>query len=127
MTTREITLENLNEAITTNDVVLLDFWASWCGPCRAFAPVYEHAAETHPDVVFGMVDTEEQQQLASAFHVKSIPTLIVFREGVLVFGQPGPFTDAQLTSLIEGVHGLDMEKVRARLASEQSETVKAAR
>ena len=89
MATREITIEGFAEVVEQNDIVFLDFWAAWCGPCRMFAPVFEKASEQHADIVFGKIDTENQRELAAAFHISSIPTLMVFREGVLVFSQSG--------------------------------------
>ncbi len=115
MSTREITRENVTETISDNDIVLLDFWAAWCGPCRMFAPVFEKAAESHPDVVFGKVDTEAERELASGFRITSIPTLMAFREGILVFSQPGALQESQLEQVIHAVAGLDMESVRAEI------------
>ena len=119
MPAREITLENLPAVVAENDVVLLDFWAAWCGPCRMFAPVFERASEANPDVVFGKVDTEAQQQLAGIFGITSIPTLVAFRSGVVVFAQPGALPASALDELIGAVRALDMDEVRAQLAAER--------
>jgi thioredoxin 1 len=118
MATREITLDNLTETLDGNEIVLLDFWAAWCGPCRMFGPIFEDAAQRHSGVVFGKVDTEAQQDLAAAFRITSIPTLMAFRERVLVFAQPGMLSANQLDKLIEAIKDLDMDEVRAQIERE---------
>lgn len=120
MSTVEITLENLEPTVTDNSIVLLDFWAGWCGPCRSFAPVFEQAAQNHTDIVFGKIDTEAEQQLAAGFGISSIPTLMAFRDGIIVFAQPGALNAAQLAQVIEGVKALDMDDVRAQVAAAQA-------
>lgn len=120
MPTREITIDTLEPTIADHGIVLLDFWAAWCGPCRMFAPTFERAAEQHPDIAFGKVDTEDQQQLAADFRITSIPTLMAFRDGIRVFSQPGALPPEQLEQLIAGVRGLDMDDVRRQLAAPEA-------
>lgn len=108
-----LTADNFERTIAENAVVLVDFWASWCGPCRQFAPVYEAASEQHPDVVFGSIDTEAEQSLAAAANITSIPTLMAFRDGTLVFAQPGALPAAALEQLITAVRDLDTDAARA--------------
>jgi thioredoxin len=115
MATRDLSATDIQSTVLDNDIVLVDFWASWCGPCRQFAPVFEKASEEHPDVVFGKVDTEAEQMLAAQLSITSIPTLMAFREGILVFNQAGALPAAGLKQVIDGVKGLDMEQVRSQL------------
>jgi thioredoxin 1 len=120
MATVALTQESFEETITGNDIVLVDWWASWCGPCRMFAPVFEEAAERHDDIVFAKVDTEAQQQLAGSAGIMSIPTLMVFRENVLVFNQAGAMPPKALEDLITAVRDLDMAEVRASIAADEA-------
>lgn len=115
MPTVSLDATNFEEVVLGDGLVVVDFWAPWCGPCRSFAPVFEAASEAHPDVVFGKVNTEEQPDLARAFEIRSIPTLMVFRERVLVFAQPGALAAPVLEDLIGQVLDLDMDEVRARV------------
>lgn len=119
MSTVEITADNFNEVVAANAIVFLDFWAGWCGPCRAFAPVFEAAASAHPDIVFGKIDTEAQQELAQTFQVRSIPTVAAIRDNIMVFREAGALPAGALEQVIAGVRGLDMDEVRAQIAAQQ--------
>jgi thioredoxin 1 len=120
MATVELTAENFADVINKNETVLVDFWASWCGPCRRFGPVFDAASEEHPGVVFAKVDTEAQQELAAAFNIQSIPTLMAFRDQVILFSQPGALPGEALDQLITQLAAVDMEAVRAELKADES-------
>lgn len=126
MATVDITGEQFASTVEDNDIVLVDFWAEWCGPCKQFGPTYSAVSEKHPDVVFSKVDTEAEQQLAAEAGITSIPTLMAFREKVLVFSQPGALNAQQLEQVVDAVKALDMEEVHAHVARSQTEAAAAA-
>jgi len=119
MATVELTKDNFEEVVTGNEFVIVDFWATWCGPCQSFAPVYEEVSEAHPDVVFAKVNTEQEQELAAHFQVRSIPTLMIFREQVIIFSQPGALPKGQFEQLLEQAKKLDMAEVHRQVAEQQ--------
>ena len=126
MATIEITKDNFAEIIGKNNLVILDFWAAWCGPCKGFAPTFEAAAEKYPGIVFGKVNTEEQQELAGHFQIRSIPYVMLFREQVMLFGQPGAMPAAGIDSVVEQAKALDMDEVRAEIADGEAQRKDAA-
>lgn len=121
MTTVDITTADFEKTVTDNDIVLVDFWAEWCGPCKRFSPVYEQVSEEYPDHVFGKIDTEANQELAAGLQIQSIPTLMAFRDGILVYRDAGALPPKALKDLITQVEGLDMDEVRQKVAEQQSQ------
>ncbi|WP_437970159.1 thioredoxin [Sorangium sp. So ce260] len=120
MSTRELSAENFEQTVESNDIVLVDWWAPWCGPCRVFGPVFEKASEKHTDIVFGKINTDDQKDLAQAFSIRSIPTLFIFREKVLLFAEAGSLPASALDQVIEKVRSLDMNEVRAKIAEQEA-------
>ncbi len=120
MSTVELTGDNFENTIQDNDIVIVDYWAEWCGPCKAFGPIFEKVAESHPDVTFAKCDTEKEQSLAGALQIRSIPTLMIFREGVLLFSQPGMVPEAALEELVTKTRELDMEEVKRKIKEEEA-------
>jgi thioredoxin 1 len=118
MAVMELTKENFEQVITSSGTVIVDYWAPWCGPCRGFAPVFERVAEANPDVVFAKVNTDDEQEIAQHFQIRSIPTLMVFRDQIIVFSQPGALPQNALEQIVEKAKGLDMEEVRKQIAQE---------
>jgi thioredoxin 1 len=126
MSTIDVTDTTFAETLASNDIVLVDFWADWCGPCKQFAPTYAASSEQHPDVTFAKVDTEAEQQLSAAAGIRSIPTLMAFREGILVFSQPGALPPAALEQVVTAVKALDMEDVHRKVAEQKQAAAEAA-
>jgi thioredoxin 1 len=122
----ELTKENFEEVITSNDMVVVDYWADWCGPCKSFGPVFEKVSEDFPGAVFAKVDTQNEQEIASFFQIRSIPTLMIFREKVIVFSQPGALPEGALRDVVSKVENLDMAEVHKQVAQQQAEKEKQA-
>ncbi|MGZ4511376.1 MAG: thioredoxin [Mycobacterium sp.] len=120
MTVKTLTGADFESTILASPIVLVDFWAPWCGPCRAFAPVFERSAQDHPDIVYAKVDADAERELAAMVGIRSVPTIMAFREGVLVYSQPGAMSPAVLDNLIDQIKGLDMERVRAKIAERKA-------
>lgn len=121
MATQDITAEQFNDTIKDNEIVIIDFWAEWCGPCKSFAPTYEKVSEKHEDIVFAKVNTEQEQELATHFQIRSIPTLMIFREEIVLFAQPGMLSEQQLEEVIDKIKALDMAQVKEEIAQQQEQ------
>jgi thioredoxin 1 len=120
MAVLELTKENFEQVVTANPTVIVDYWAPWCGPCRGFAPVFEKVAQMHPDVVFAKVNTDDEQEIAAHFQIRSIPTLMVFREQIIIFSQPGALPQGALEEVVEKAKAVDMEAVRKQMAEQEA-------
>ncbi|WP_297082227.1 thioredoxin [uncultured Demequina sp.] len=120
MATIELTTENFEQTVTKDGIVLVDFWAEWCGPCKRFAPIFEQSSESKPEITHAKVDTEDQQALGAQFGITAIPTLMAFRDGIMVFNQAGALAGPQLQNLVEQIEGLDMDDVRKQIADQQA-------
>ncbi|APV49966.1 thioredoxin [Betaproteobacteria bacterium GR16-43] len=120
MAVQELTKENFEQVVTGNATVIVDYWAPWCGPCRAFAPTFERVSEKHPDIVFAKVNTEDEQEIAAHFQIRSIPTLMIFRDNIIIFAQPGALPEGALEQVIGKAKALDMDDVRKQVAAQQA-------